>query len=475
MEFDLSKNSEQYDKEQDELLYTILDNRFFKNWKRDKIFNFNDERSLLPASNIELFITPTCNQKCEYCYLVKYDELYPFEINNKDKIFENLKSLLNWIKENDFYIPDIDLFSGEIWHTKFGWDFLDILYDFAKKNPGHIGKLVIPTNGSFLSKEETFFKMQNYKDNFNNVGINFIVSLSIDGKVIEDKMRPRNDTSVKDDDFYERAFLFAKHNGFSFHPMVAAKSVKYWIANYKWWQEECKKYGLNVRDIMMLEVRNDDWDEKSISDYNSFMNFLLEDLYKDCGENPEWTAKALFNFPASRFEKVVSLENSSYVPFGLPIGANYPGCTISTHLDIRLGDLAIIPCHRTSHKKNIYGFFELNEKHQIVGIKANNPYLAARILLGNNIVCSPKCDICLYNQACLKGCFGAQMEHNKDPFMPIPCVCDFFKAKLDNILNWYESHGIIDYLKEVASSENAQTPIGQKVIEFYELVKNGSK
>ena len=61
--------------------------------------------------------------------------------------------------------------------------------------------------------------------------------------------------------------------------MISAVSVKDWVENYKWWKSECKKYDLNIYDLMMLEVRNSDWTEESIQDYNHFLNFLLQDFY----------------------------------------------------------------------------------------------------------------------------------------------------------------------------------------------------
>jgi hypothetical protein len=50
------------------------------------------------------------------------------EYNNKELIFNNLEILLNWIKKNNYYIPQIELYSGEIWHTDFGLDILEKLY-----------------------------------------------------------------------------------------------------------------------------------------------------------------------------------------------------------------------------------------------------------------------------------------------------------------------------------------------------------
>ncbi len=469
--YDSLLNKKDYEKEQDELLTFLLESRFFNNWKNQELPS--DVNPLSNATQIEFFITPTCNQKCEYCYLVKYDELYPHSINTKDNIFKNLNSVLNWIKENDFYISNIDLFSGEIWHLKLGQDFLTCLYDFCKKNPGYIGAFSIPSNGSFLLKDENFFIIQNFIDKFKKIGVDLCFSLSIDGKIIENKMRPLNSGENKEDDFYERAFLFARHNDFGFHPMVSAQSVKYWIENYQWWEEKFKEYDMNIYSLMMLEVRNADWTDESINDYNIFMNYLIEDLAKKCNYNSELMAKALFNFPKRQNEIIPNLTVSNYTPYGLNLSSSYPGCTIPSHLCIRLGDLAICPCHRTSYEKNIYGYFKTDDSNKIIGIKANNPYLATRILFGDNTICNPKCDVCKFNAFCLKGCFGAQMEYNNDPFMPIPVVCKFFEFKLNNLIRLYEKYGIIDYLKQLAREENSQSDVTKKLLKECERIKNG--
>jgi len=39
---------------------------------------------------------------------------------------------------------------------------------------------------------------------------------------------------------------------------------------------------------------------------------------------------------------------------------------------VRLGDLAICPCHRQAYDEYLYGHFVV-ENNRITGIKANNP------------------------------------------------------------------------------------------------------
>ena len=94
---------------------------------------------------------------------------------------------------------------------------------------------------------------------------------------------------------------------------------------------------------------------------------------------------------------------------------------------IRLGDLAIVPCHRTSYDRFNYGKF-IVENDKIIDIEGSNVSLASEILMGN-MANHPKCDTCSIKKFCLKGCLGAQFEANNEILYPCESVCNLFKAK----------------------------------------------
>ena len=78
----LQNDKNQFELEQTELIKYILNSRFFSVWKKaanirgteqwDKFIKF----SLWSESNLELYVTSLCNQKCSHCYLHQYP-LYP--------------------------------------------------------------------------------------------------------------------------------------------------------------------------------------------------------------------------------------------------------------------------------------------------------------------------------------------------------------------------------------------------------------
>jgi radical SAM protein with 4Fe4S-binding SPASM domain len=170
----------------------------------------------------------------------------------------------------------------------------------------------------------------------------------------------------------------------------------------------------------------------------------------------------MFNFNTQRYA-------AGYVPYAITFADTFPGCTASDHLTVRLGDMAICPCHRTAYNKFLYGHFIIQD-NQIVDIEAINPEIASRILLSNNNLTSIGCDTCIFNKICLKGCFGSQYETMKDPFFPIENVCKLFKAKYQFLLQKYFSLDIISYLSNI-SPYNLHYVQAQEFLQFFKEVK----
>lgn len=101
---------DQFQKEQNELLEYMIKNVYFNRFDKTK----NNNKTQIPG--IEFYVTSICNQKCSYCYLVKYgDKLYPKEIRDKDTIIRNMERVFEYLLAQGItYVPRVDLFSGEI-------------------------------------------------------------------------------------------------------------------------------------------------------------------------------------------------------------------------------------------------------------------------------------------------------------------------------------------------------------------------
>lgn len=457
-----------FQQENDELLNFVLENRFFRVW-RDKNAPL-DNRSLWRSSNVELFITAACNLKCEYCYLQRYGkELYPADHQNPDTILANMRILFDWFVKERFHINDLDLFSGEIWHTDFGFQVLDIILEYAG-NKGLIWNTVtIPTNCTFLLDNSTMYRMQNYIDRFAALGMRLIISCSVEGKILEAQTRPFADNSAEDsrnDDFYEKLFAFAAKNNYLFHPMVAAANVRDWIENLKWYEEMTRQHGISgAHPVMMLEVRNGDWDDDSIAELLKYYDYEIDTRLAACGGDVKAFAETLLGKD--------SRDTGGYLNYALPLAENQPGCTVSTQFCVRLGDLAICPCHRTAYDKFLYGHFK-TEKGEITGIEANNPQMAIRVLGSNNKIAHHGCDVCPYSGFCMRGCFGAQYEYVNEPFMPIPSVCKMFKAKFNHLIDRYEELGVIDEWRNI-SKYDTQYDYVQRMLREIKNIQDARK
>lgn len=378
---------------------------------------------------LELYITADCNQQCDYCYLIKYgDQIYPKEIRKPEQILNNLKILLDYFLKNNLSPYRIDLFSGEILGTKLGNDVLDILLEYIQKGL-EIRSICIPSNMSFCLTEKTMLVIDDYIRRFSNFDCNITISCSMDGLIVDKMMRPfvTNTDKLKTAEYYNRIISFCSRHNFGYHPMIAAKSLKYQKENYKTWlkilhltfpaEEDFKK---NYGHVMQLVVRNNDWTDNYIKQYIDWLNFLIDTDKKEYFDNSN--KKMLDSIYTSKSEEYTEI---TYMPYQL---GEYPflSCSMGRMICVRLGDLAICPCHRTSYDKYLLGKFEVKD-NQIIGIKANNVQLASAIYLTSSLI-KPKCGECPIARLCIKGCLGCQYENTNEIFYPVESVCNLIKV-----------------------------------------------
>lgn len=446
----LNVSQQIFEKEQNEVLnYTL--HSIYKLWDLD----FPDQEHLLKevqaAKNeffLELYITSDCNQACEYCYLSKYgDKLYPKEYRDNKTILKNLDMLLSYYLQMELNLPRIDIFSGEIWGYPLGNKVFDILLKYIRKGL-RVNLIVIPSNLSFCRNEATIEVVQNYLEQFRNEHIPICFSCSMDGIVIDRISRPFVGNQEKELSYYQNIFDFCKKNDFGYHPMIDADTIEYQKENYLSWLEIIKHQYDNPEElfglIMQLEVRSSRWTKDKIISYLDWLNFVCEEDFK-----------LFFNSDPHKFAEFIYLKKvpknnlfgNTYMPYALTEAGNSPTCTIGGMLCVRLGDLAIAPCHRTSYEKFLFGKYEVKDD-KIVGVTKGNNIALMNSLYRSSVNIKPGCGTCPYVDYCLKGCLGNQYEENKEIFYPVPENCQLQKAKIIFCLEKYKKMQLKNYIDE---------------------------
>lgn len=371
------------------------------------------------------------------------DQLYPKEFRDDDLIIKNLEILLNYFLEKKITPLRFDLFSGEIWDTSLGKRVFDSILN-AIDNGLHLQAIVIPSNCSFLLSDKETAAIETYMAAFKERKVRLVFSCSNDGLYLDMKNRPLNEPSTFQYEkgtqaYYERVFEFCKKWNLGFHPMVAADGIEEWGQNYIWWEEMLHKYDMDEHPIMYLEVRNDNWTDDKIIEYLKYLNVSVNYLHEVVYGS---SIKAL----ADHLNRKYKRHTQHYSPLFLTRDPVDPGCTVHRSLVVRLGDLAIVPCHRTSYDEFVGGNFKV-ENGKIVGVTARNIQIMNQVWL-NNMMGNAKCGKCVYAPYCMKGCYGSQYETNKELLYPCETVCNLYKAKDIFLYEKYKHIGVLDSLTE---------------------------
>jgi len=227
--------------------------------------------------------------------------------------------------------------------------------------------------------------------------------------------------------------------------MVSTIFVEHYKDVYPWWVQNVIKYDhRNSNGVyntpMCLEVRNDGWTDELLEKYSQMLEFIIEyDLEHYHGGDIKELTRRLFDFQG-RSGYVVSNEICRS-----PLTNARISCAIQSSPVVRLGDLALIPCHRTGYPEYEYGNF-IVEDNKIVGISAKNWQLALKIYSCNPNISQPKCSGCDLKYFCMRGCIGSQYESTGELFAPIESVCNLMHTKfatLYKIFTKYNMYNII--------------------------------
>ena len=367
-------------------------------------------------------------------------KLYPQETLNEDNLLRNIKYLINYLTKNKYWIENIDIFSGEFFNIPYYGKILDVLIEYYKKCPnGFYRRLSIPTNGTFILYDKKVFKIKEYIKKFEELNVNINLSISIDGKLLDNHNRQFIDYKHSyTDDFYNKLFDFAREYNFGFHPMIHSHHIERWQENIEWFMYNLtKRYGCEkeaMKHLYLLDVRNPDWSEKQLRDYSKFMKYIYKRTFQIYGNDKE---KYFNNFIR---QKGMNHLGSVFSSHGRGIG-----CSIQSTLCVRIGDLHIVPCHRTSYEGYSGGKFIVKDD-EIIDIVSINPELYMNIMTYNIKSVYP-CSTCPINNLCNEYCLGTNYEINKDFFIPVPSVCKMQFVKAHSVAEVLDEIGLLKYWK----------------------------
>lgn len=412
-----------YQIENDNLVNSFLDRTFLATWRNQAGGNENYRK-------LELFLNTKCDLNCAYCYLARFGkQLYPPELQ-KDKLgLDNLAMVLDWLIGNKL-APELEIFSGEPLTQNIGYRALNMILDKFRNAESKPKSIVIPSNFTFMLNDDKTKKVEQLLVQSRELGMPIVLSASIDGKYCEAN-RPfkHGGNDPRDDGYYDKVFAFCKKWHFSFHPMIYSQNIEHWPANFLWFQKMFIEYGLPWDGIYLLHVRNAEWDRNSTVEFQNFISWLIEWVFTThCHGRPgEYLDFVMGKGPSRGF----NILGTPLTTCGRGIG-----CSIQSTVHLRMGDLAIVPCHRTSYPGMNFAHFEVKDG-RITGIKADNPELMIAIasLDSKN---QPMCEQCLIRNLCSGGCLGSQFETTGDLFSPIPTVCRLEHAKIQAMVNTYK-------------------------------------
>ena len=383
---------------------------------------------------LELMFDTRCTLGCKYCYYnhPKHDKfLYPVRLQKPEEYVKNAEMLFRYLKKNNIVPRGIDMFGGEVTVKKEFYGVVNKIEEVFDKRELRRISVVVPSNYSFLLSKYWTERMEEV---LNKGKVRVILSASIDGKYLETRNRPlvgNPKVDPRNDEWYDKLFEFNKKYGFGFHPMVYADGIEVWRKNFLWFQRMFDEHEIPWWNIYLLEVRNPEWKRWQIREFGKFIEFLVKWTFKNRVDSD---VEKYVNF-TFRMRGYNILNPFSGVGRGL-------GCSIQSMIYVRLSDLAIVPCHRTSYDEFVYGYFKI-ENDEITGIKAKNPELMVEIY-SFEAKNQPYCEQCTIKEVCSHGCLGAQYEFNGDLFSPIPSVCALEHEKIRSIIKATKNIGAYD-------------------------------
>lgn len=429
--------------EDKKLANDILERHFFSNFRKPRSRQDTDKKKL------EIFLTGACRANCEYCYIKKnMHSLYPIGLQNEDTIVHNFKLLMDWYVKNEFKC-DLELFSAEWLTTSLADKIIAILLDTFNNTSYKPEVIICADNMQFLKDDKATEKVEKYISDLKQIGINFVISASIDGKYCDEGRTPNSD------EFYEKLIQFLSKYNFCVHPMISAHNIKNQIKNFEWFFENFEVGA--IYNSILLEVRNEDWDMESIQHMIQFCDYFVDKTFHYFNEDKKRMLRYIFQIEDENDPHLFI--NSAYSPIKLRVNGftqnrDKVECGFHNCLTVRAGDLSIAPCHRLYYPLLEFGSFNI-ENEEITDFEPKNVSLMAAQMHFKRS-CFPICENCSFIGVCLGHCLGASYEEYRNMMVPQMEVCNLFKSKLTFLIYKYNSMGLFDdltYLRSFMTEE----------------------
>lgn len=415
-----------YKEEQKNLFKSYLDNHVYSYWKPNNICQYNQ--------GLELILTSVCNTKCSYCYYKNFGkELNDPCISTKDNILKNAEKFLKWLNKENMKPNSIDIFSGEPLNLPYIDELISMIIDRLPGVP-----ITIPTNGTYCRSDKSLQKVEDLLNKWNTKSSVFL-SMSVDGKYLDNDTRAMRDGKLYDDAFYDRLFKFIKKYNLAVHPMVGPKNIDKWCDNLDWYVDNLSKYldcdkAHALSRIYLLEVRNPDWTDKELADLSKFCNYLTNRAFEFYDKDKYCFVDnfLLGDLGCNFYSGLISV-----MPRGL-------GCGIQQEFAIRLGDMKLVPCHRIAYDGFNACTIKIDDNYNIdYDLENENLYM---MIMNFNAKYATKCCDCPINTLCSYSCLGCNFEVNHDFFTPVESVCKLEFIKNYSLIDALNKLGVLDVL-----------------------------
>lgn len=313
-------------------------------------------------------------------------------------ILNNLEKILNWYNKNNFicdiYIEDEQWFFND----KLKKEILNLLLEkLITKNIN----IFLNFNISNLKNEDLDFlkeKIQIFKEKNINLIINFTIDISF----------------LKEELLYK---IINNYNIYNYNliNIITSENVQYQKNFFNSFNNNF------LQKIIIKEKESENWTEEKIYFYIEFINYYIDNLIKDKGEN-------------SFINSI--LNNNSFISLkdnGIIDNKNCSGhCNFYKNLHIIVNNLTISPCKKIQYEELIIGYFKIEENELSKCYPINISSLILCTHLKRNM--TPQCEYCSYIGFCSGFCHGDAYYKALNPIIPIRETCMLRKAKYSFIL-----------------------------------------